>query len=427
MIRRADRRRTFLLCWLTYAGFYLGRVNLAMALPAIQAEFQWPKTAIGLIGTVLFWSYACGQLLMGYLGDRLSARRMVAVGLAVSALLNLAFGSLGALWAMIIVWGLNGWAQATGWGPMMKTLSRRFTPSQRPRLTAFFAPCYVVGHAASWALAGLLVGSWGWRSAFWVPGVLLVLLASVWYLLARDAPPSAPDPPFTPADPVAGLDGPALPSAGAGISAGGVAHSLLGIVRTPRLRWALGACFCLAMVRDSLIFWGPTYLVEVQHLSIASAALTSLLIPVSGILGTLIAAWLLHRVGGQHEAPVIAGLALLMAAALAAQRLSPFTGQWVAPAMFALVALTGQGMYALLTTSLPLSRGPEGEVATVAGVLDFFCYLGSGLSAALVGGLQESYGWSSVFLCWLGLALVIALLALGERSAARLTTPLTSG
>ena len=181
------------------------------------------------------------------------------------------------------------------------------------------------------------------------------------------------------------------------------------------------------MVRDSLIFWGPTYLVEVQHLSIASAALTSLLIPVSGILGTLIAAWLLHRVGGQHEAPVIAGLALLMAAALAAQRLSPFNGHWVAPAMFALVALTGQGMYALLTTSLPLSRGREGEVATVAGVLDFFCYLGSGLSAALVGGLQESYGWSSVFLCWLGLALVIAVLALGERSAASLATRLTSG
>jgi sugar phosphate permease len=62
----------------------------------------------------------------------------------------------------------------------------------RGRITALFSPCYVVGHAASWALAGWLTGRYGWRSAFWVPGALLAVAALIWYISARDAPGAAP-------------------------------------------------------------------------------------------------------------------------------------------------------------------------------------------------------------------------------------------
>ena len=60
------------LCWGTYAAYYLGRVNLAVALPAIQDEFGWSRAAVGLIGAALYWTYAAGQLVNGHLGDRIS-------------------------------------------------------------------------------------------------------------------------------------------------------------------------------------------------------------------------------------------------------------------------------------------------------------------------------------------------------------------
>jgi sugar phosphate permease len=167
---RGWRTRIFFICWLTYAGYYLGRVNLAVALPSIQADLHWSKAAAGLIGSAFYWVYALGQLINGRLGDQLSARRLVAMGLVASALLNLAFGASSALPLMALIWAANGLAQSTGWGPMMKTLARWFEPRQRGRLTALFMPCYVVGHAASWALGGWLCASRGWRYAFIVPG-----------------------------------------------------------------------------------------------------------------------------------------------------------------------------------------------------------------------------------------------------------------
>ena len=66
-ISRKMQRQTFLILWITYASFYLGRVNFSVAIPGIMTQFGWEKTTIGIIGTALFWAYAAGQLINGYL------------------------------------------------------------------------------------------------------------------------------------------------------------------------------------------------------------------------------------------------------------------------------------------------------------------------------------------------------------------------
>jgi len=75
------QRRIFVILWITYASFYLGRVNFSVALPGIMADFGWTRTDVGAIGTALFWAYAIGQFINGQLGDRLGARVMITVGL----------------------------------------------------------------------------------------------------------------------------------------------------------------------------------------------------------------------------------------------------------------------------------------------------------------------------------------------------------
>ena len=44
--------RIFAISWLSYASFYLCRVNIAVALPAIRVDLGWDRTTIGLIGSV---------------------------------------------------------------------------------------------------------------------------------------------------------------------------------------------------------------------------------------------------------------------------------------------------------------------------------------------------------------------------------------
>jgi sugar phosphate permease len=128
------QRRIFLAAWLTYGGFYLGRVNISVVLPAIQSSFGWARTEVGLIGSAFFWVYALGQLVNGWLGDRVSGRVSVASGMLASVGANFAFGFSGELTSMILVWAANGYVQSMGCGPILRTLSHWFPSERRARL-----------------------------------------------------------------------------------------------------------------------------------------------------------------------------------------------------------------------------------------------------------------------------------------------------
>jgi len=390
------RRRIVAVCFVTYACHYLGRVNLSVTVPALRGAYGWDKAAIGVIGTAFYWAYAVGQLINGPLGDRVSPRRLVAVGLMTSALLNVAFGSIGgALPWLVVLWAFNGWAQASGWAPIIRTLSRWFEPAQRGRVTAFIGPSYLVGHAASWALAGALIARFGWRYAYWVPGVLLLAAAGLWYTLARDEPGggSAEDAPT---------------------SAGGRPRALagLGIAWQGPMRWATAVSLLSGMVKEGLNLWGPTYLVEEQSLGVLGAALSGLLIPGAGIVGQVVTSRVQQRVARGQERPIVAGLGVVVALGAGALFVVSGSGSLAAAlGTLALVAAGSHGMNSLLMASLPLSLGSRAPVSGVTGALNFCQYLGAGLGAALVGGLVDRLGWGAAYGCWVACALLIAVVA----------------
>ena len=73
--------RIFGIAWLSYASFYLCRVNIAVALPLIQVDLGWARSAVGAIGSVFLWVYAIGQLVLlgGSLDDLENPNRSLAI------------------------------------------------------------------------------------------------------------------------------------------------------------------------------------------------------------------------------------------------------------------------------------------------------------------------------------------------------------
>ena len=63
------QKKMFWLMWVTYASFYLLRVNISIAMPEIMQEFSLTKTNMGLVLSSLFLLYAIGQFINGQLGD----------------------------------------------------------------------------------------------------------------------------------------------------------------------------------------------------------------------------------------------------------------------------------------------------------------------------------------------------------------------
>jgi len=325
----------------------------------------------------------------GALGDRISPRAVVAGGLAASAMLNALFGASSAYAALLVLWGLNGWAQSAGWGPIVRTLSGVYGPEQRGRITAAFAPCSTAGHAVSWALAGWLVASAGWRAAFRVPAVLLAGAAVFWFLLVPRVPGDRAAPAAKPAAPLRE-------------SLGALARMLAG----KDLRWAVYVCVFSGMLKDALTLWTPTWLAG-QGLPAGTAAAASLLVPVLGVAGSAVAGALLQRRGAHSESVVVGMLGLAAAGGAAVLALA---GSQVAVGLAGLgvVAAACYGINAMMTTAIPLGLGSSGQISGLAGALDFASYVGGGLGVALVGAAMGTLGWGTIYGAWVALGLAMS-------------------
>ena len=159
------QRRIVVMGWVTYASYYLGRVNLSTAIPDLREGLHLSSQDVGLLGSGFFLSYALGQLISGHLGDRISPRKLVLYGMLLSTAMNLIFGSV-AIWSvMFLAWTINGFFQSTGWAPILKLLSSWHSPEQSRKVAGIYATSYVAGNALTWILTGWLVARLGWQSA----------------------------------------------------------------------------------------------------------------------------------------------------------------------------------------------------------------------------------------------------------------------
>src|SRR3954467_5157523 len=119
--------------WLTYGSFYFCRQNISAAVPGLGKGEGLEKTQIGLILGAMKIAYAVGQLVNGQLAERLPARRLLAVGMLGSAALNVVFGLAEGLYFLVFVWACNGYCQALGWTPCVRTVANWFPAGRRGR------------------------------------------------------------------------------------------------------------------------------------------------------------------------------------------------------------------------------------------------------------------------------------------------------
>jgi OPA family glycerol-3-phosphate transporter-like MFS transporter len=385
--------QVFVIAWLSYASFYLCRVNIAVALPAIQSDLGWDRGVVGLIGSVFLWVYAVGQLINGTLGQKANARWFVGVGMLVSAALNAAFGTSSWLWLMVVLWGVNGWAQSMGWGAIMKTIASWFDARRRGRITALFSPCFVLGHLTAWAAGGWLVGRLGWRYAFWLPAIVFGGMGLTWLAGIRSTPREA---------------GFGASDSNTNQARATVRQIVRSMLAHPRLRWAALTCVFSSMIKDGLTLWAPTFLVDALGMSVERAALAASVLPLFGLGGSLLAGWLSDRFFRSREGPGIVGLSLVIATVMVGFVLAGNRSPWLSVILLGVCGASVYGINSLLLTSLPLSFSDRGHVGAVAGFLDFASYVGGGVSALVVGQLLDWSSWTAVFLYWLAATLVAA-------------------
>jgi len=104
----AYRWRIFEAAFIAYATFYVVRNNLAPVSKPFMDALHYDEVMVGhiLSGTAI--AYGIGKFVMGYFADRSDARKYVAVGMLLTAVLNFAFGASRNFQAYFCLWTLNG-------------------------------------------------------------------------------------------------------------------------------------------------------------------------------------------------------------------------------------------------------------------------------------------------------------------------------
>lgn len=312
---KRKRFQVFLAGTFGYALYYVCRLSMGvMKQPLIDAGLL-NATQLGIIGACLYWAYAIGKLVNGFLCDSSNIKRFMATGLLVSSVMNLLMGVLGAtavnagfssaliFTCFAIMWGINGWAQSMGAPPAIIGLSRWFPLKIRGTFYGFFSASHNIGEGLSFIFVGSLVAAFGWRWGFFgaaLAGALGVLLILFWL---HDTPESKGLPT------IEELSG-EKPAEAKKESSEDTKKLQAAVIRNPGV-WilALASAF-MYMSRYAINEWGTIFLQEARGYSLAEAASIVGINPVFGILGTVVSGWLSDKIfkGDRKYPAFVAGI-----------------------------------------------------------------------------------------------------------------------
>ena len=382
------------LLFVGYAGYYLGRVTVPVALPLIGEAFGYSNAQLGLVLSVYFAVYAASKLVNGFLGDRIGGKAMFFIGLFGSVLMNAVFGFNRELFLFVAVWGVNAYFQTMGWLALMPIMARWYPSRESGRVMGLMSISYQLGDFLARASAAVLIVALGWSGLFWAHAVLLALLGLALYRLIRPEPPPATHPPGPPE----GRPEPAPPRVER-------SRSRRRMLASPAF-WILCASYVLlSVIRYSFWGWSVDYLVQAGA-GIGAAAATSALFPLLGSAGSITAGWVSDRLGARRG-PVLAVMcAVLTLSIVVFSRLPVAEGPWLAAAL-GLVGFTLYGPYSLMSGAMVMDFGGKEASASASGIVDGVGAAGAIFAGVGMGYLIDAHGWDGAF----GIIVAMAALA----------------
>jgi len=159
---------------------YIDRANLSVAAPLLQDELGLSHAQLGILLSAFFWTYACMQLLAGWLVDRFEVKWVLAIGFFVWSAATSFTGALHAFIALLVVRVVVGIGESVAYPAYAKIFANHFVESQRGFANSIVGAGQSLGPALGIFFGGTLVARFGWRPFFVVLGLASLLWLPPW-------------------------------------------------------------------------------------------------------------------------------------------------------------------------------------------------------------------------------------------------------
>ena len=389
------------ICALVYFVSYFTRKDFAAAMAAMLEAEVIEKSIGGLIGTMLFIFYGVGQLVSGYLGDKIKPKYLIVFGLATTALCNLVMPLVPG-GVMIAVWGLNGFAQAMLWPPIVKILSNYLNHEKFVTANLIVTSAAHVSTILLYIYVPICISFMSWETVFFTASALaavsiVAFVVSLAIIIPKDAE--------------------VLPASTRKAQNGGaLCEPISKIVFSTGLAFIFICIIMCGFLRDGIESLLPTLYSEAFNRDASESILVSGALPVFSIVSVTF-------VRAIHKSKLfnneIRGAAILfLFSAILCIPLAILIGKDNAAARIICLSLTVlvcaamHGVNFLLISCVPGRFAVFGRSSTVSGLTNAFVYIGAAVSTYGIALVSAHLGWSLTICTWIAVAFVGVIFAI---------------
>lgn len=405
---------TFLTATLGYGIYYVCRLSINVVKKPIVNEGVFSETELGIIGSVLFITYAVGKFTNGFLADRSNVKRLFSTGLLVTALVNLLLGFTNSFILFAILWGVSGWFQSMGAASCVVSLSRWFPEEKRGTYYGFWSASHNIGESLTFLVISAIVGAIGWRYGFFGAGIIGIIGVMIIWGFFKDSPESLGFPPV--------MKSMKADESHDALTTEDFNVAQKAVLKNPAI-WilALSSAF-MYISRYAVNSWGMFYLEAEKGYTTLEAGSIISISSIFGIVGTVFSGLISDKLfGGRRNLPalifgifIIVGLCLFL--------LIPGSPYWV-DVIAMLIFGTGIGfLICFLGGFMAVDIAPANASGAALGVVGIASYIGAALQDVMSGVLIEGnktmvdgvavYDFTYINYFWIGAAVVSTLLAL---------------
>lgn len=387
-----NKRQSYILiflCFLLYTTGYIGRLNYSASLVEILSKFGADKAAGGLVSSFFFFAYGAGQLVNGILSKRYNPRIVLSISLIGGAIINFLMPFAPGLSAMKWLWMVNGILQSILWSTIIRTLSIYIPDNILPKAILIMSFTVAIGTFFAYGLSAVGIAIGYWQLSFFVAAGLMTAIGIVWFFTFGYLKKQA-------TNQTGQADEMSIKTTAPVVKEKKIVH--INLYLFVFFAAIIVASIANGFIKDGTIAWTPSILYEEFNLSKSFSVILTFFLPLMSIFGAFIVVMLHKKIKSfQLLIAIFFGAAiiciiLMTTVVLSQKKLVP------ALLLFVLISCSMAAVNNILTSVIPLYFRNKMNSGALAGIINTFCYVGSTLSAVVLGFIADSKGWTAVFI-----------------------------
>ena len=395
---KSEIKLLVIMCCIVYFTSYLTRLNFNASISEIIASGTLTRETAGMVSTGGFIAYGIGQLLCGYIGDKISPIKIIALGLILTATANMVIPFLTVSGFFILVWCANGFFQSMLWPPLVRIMAESLPSDNYNKAIVQIAFSSLLGTVVVYFLASACITLYNWKILFIICSLMAILVTFCWLLILNR---------------MKLMD--SIELSDIKKKDQGPSTSLPKKIWIYYLLPVAIIVMLQGIMRDGITLWMPTYLNEVFQIPIASSILTVIVLPLFALVSVKLTSILYIKLKDE----ILGSLILFIICLFTSILLYPLYSSNAFIGILLMSMITGcmHGVNTLLISYLPARFSKMGKTSIASGGLNACSYIGSSISSFGIAYVSKLYGWHITILSFIvisSLAILFCLIARKE-------------